>query len=756
MSSDHAPSSLPRDAAAVSPPSRNGEGTPTSTATILGVRTDTAPGTAGVERLVPMFNERFLFDDEVGDDSAFVRKYNLSADDDEFPVLLKTQGPAVSQPPTAAQLSSFVSALDLAPMPPPSGARSAEVGTSPAPGAPSSLSPWLHSTQQFSDCMDSSSAQTHSPSFPGLAPIGGGSSLRLHDKSPSARPFPELFDESRGTGLPTAGLSGFPSALPTLAVGARPPSFHNATSGMVMPTAATAPPSLSASLDMSPASTQPAPHSDASEAPRYGRFPRKDERRKTSRAFSDESEHGFSGRGMRRSDVDLSMMQLEDLRGEISQLCRDQFGCRFLQKKLDENVPSQCDLIFTETFPYFAELMTDPFGNYLCQKLLEYCTDAQRDQIVEAIAKDLVTISLNMHGTRAVQKTIDFISTSAQTEAIIGAFSRNVVTLIKDLNGNHVIQKCLNRLSSTDNQFIYDAVAAKCVDVATHRHGCCVLQRCIDHASDAQRNQLVQEITVYSLTLVQDPFGNYVVQYVLDLNDSAFNQSVTQQFLGHVCQLSTQKFSSNVIEKCIRVADTDLRQQLVSELTDATRLESLLRDSFANYVVQTCLDYAEPNQRVQLVECIRPILPAIRNTPYGKRIQSKLQRDGSEPPRFRRGQGQHHGAPDASRGPGGGATAFHGASGRAGLRSTGASSLAPGSTRLPRGAAAPGAMRKQAEAGLFPPAVPSDSAPDMTASLYAPLRGMQLSGSGMPKYDRLPEEFAAMAAPRTAPGPGPW
>jgi hypothetical protein len=30
---------------------------------------------------------------------------------------------------------------------------------------------------------------------------------------------------------------------------------------------------------------------------------------------------------------------------------------------------------------------------------------------------------------------------------------------------------------------------------------------------------------------------------------------------------------------------------------------------------------------LQLVECIRPILPMIRNTPYGKRIQSKLQRE---------------------------------------------------------------------------------------------------------------------------------
>lgn len=102
----------------------------------------------------------------------------------------------------------------------------------------------------------------------------------------------------------------------------------------------------------------------------------------------------------------------------------------------------------------------DPFGNYLCQKLLEYSTDEQRNLICEAVAKDLVQISLNMHGTRAVQKMIDFLSNQRQTDTrydaqvhtIIMALSTHVVTLIKDLNGNHVVQKCLNKLAAEDNQ----------------------------------------------------------------------------------------------------------------------------------------------------------------------------------------------------------------------------------------------------------------------------------------------------------------
>ncbi|KAF8446365.1 ARM repeat-containing protein [Boletus edulis BED1] len=340
--------------------------------------------------------------------------------------------------------------------------------------------------------------------------------------------------------------------------------------------------------------------------------------------------NGLHGPKHKRGDMDLNRFagtRIEDLQGEIPALCKDQHGCRYLQKKLEEGVPEHRDMIFRETFGHFADLMTDPFGNYLCQKLLEYSTDEQRNVICESVAQDLVNISLNMHGTRAVQKMIDFLSTRRQIHSIIVALSLHVVVLIKDLNGNHVIQKCLNKLAPEDNQFIYNAVAANCVEVATHRHGCCVLQRCIDHASDHQRVQLVNEITYNALTLVQDPYGNYVVQYILDLNDNRFSDGVIRQFAGNVCALSVQKFSSNVIEKCIRVAEHSTRKMLVEELLNRSRLEKLLRDSYGNYCVQTALDYAEPTQRALLVEGIRPVLPLIRNTPYGKRIQNKLQRE---------------------------------------------------------------------------------------------------------------------------------
>lgn len=49
---------------------------------------------------------------------------------------------------------------------------------------------------------------------------------------------------------------------------------------------------------------------------------------------------------------------LEDLTGQIYSLCKDQHGCRYLQKKLEEQNEKHIALIFNEVFSHFAELMT--------------------------------------------------------------------------------------------------------------------------------------------------------------------------------------------------------------------------------------------------------------------------------------------------------------------------------------------------------------------------------------------------------------
>jgi hypothetical protein len=46
-----------------------------------------------------------------------------------------------------------------------------------------------------------------------------------------------------------------------------------------------------------------------------------------------------------------------------------------LQKRLEDGDPYVATTIFNNVCEAFPELMTDPFGNYLCQRLIELCND---------------------------------------------------------------------------------------------------------------------------------------------------------------------------------------------------------------------------------------------------------------------------------------------------------------------------------------------------------------------------------------------
>ena len=263
----------------------------------------------------------------------------------------------------------------------------------------------------------------------------------------------------------------------------------------------------------------------------------------------------------------------DDLVGRVYAFAKDQYGCRLLQRLLDDGRPGVLGVVYGECFAHMNELMTDPFGNYLCQKLLEHADEPQRMAVLQKVQSDIVAISLNLHGTRAVQKLVETVASAGEVELLVNTLKGSVVTLVKDLNGNHVIQRCLHHLSSRDNQFIYDAVCRHCVSVATHKHGCCVLQRCIDYATIGQKRQLIHEICNNALELVQDAYGNYVVQYVLDLNEPTSTAAIVTALCGHVSSLAVQKFSSNVIEKCIaagaRVCGADGLARRIEQCVEA-------------------------------------------------------------------------------------------------------------------------------------------------------------------------------------------
>ena len=196
---------------------------------------------------------------------------------------------------------------------------------------------------------------------------------------------------------------------------------------------------------------------------------------------------------------------------------------------------------------------------------------------------------------------------------------------------------------------VYGVIAAKCLDVCRNRQGCCTIQRCIVGAPEPYKQQMIDVVLANALKLVQDPFGNYVIQFLLDgpavgtaadgsplpasggkggkKAPSRFTNLIIRQLLHHIPTLSTNKFSSNVIEKCLKSASSDVKQLLIDELTEPQALPKLLVDSYANYVVQTAIETAaDEAQFRQLRDAITPLQHLLRNSPYGGKIETRLER----------------------------------------------------------------------------------------------------------------------------------
>ena len=68
---------------------------------------------------------------------------------------------------------------------------------------------------------------------------------------------------------------------------------------------------------------------------------------------------------LRADNARFINVKLESLQGEIYGLCKDQHGCRYLQKKLEERNQDHVRLIFLETNQHVVELMTGKAGSDL-------------------------------------------------------------------------------------------------------------------------------------------------------------------------------------------------------------------------------------------------------------------------------------------------------------------------------------------------------------------------------------------------------
>ncbi|KAG0749149.1 hypothetical protein G6F57_006009 [Rhizopus arrhizus] len=322
--------------------------------------------------------------------------------------------------------------------------------------------------------------------------------------------------------------------------------------------------------------------------------------------------------------------ELIQLEGHIVEFSGDQHGSRFIQQKLETASGEEKEMVFEEILPNALQLMTDVFGNYVLQKFFEHGNQLQKAVLARQMEGHVMSLSLQMYGCRVIQKALEYVLTEQQA-CLIRELDGYVLKCVKDQNGNHVIQKAIERVPAQHIRFIIDAFKGQVYHLSTHPYGCRVIQRVLEYCTGEQKNPLLKELDDFIESLIKDQYGNYVIQHILERGEPRDKANIIKKILGRVLSFSKHKFASNVVEKCVDNGSKEQRQDFIDEVvkypTDGEcPLVLMMKDQYANYVVQRMLEVATEDQRNILIETTRPHLALLKKYPYGKHLIQKLER----------------------------------------------------------------------------------------------------------------------------------
>jgi hypothetical protein len=360
-----------------------------------------------------------------------------------------------------------------------------------------------------------------------------------------------------------------------------------------------------------------------------------------------------------KNDKSGKEWKIKDIQGEIGAFARDRRATRFLQRRIETATDMDMRLIYTEVVTEGIDLMLHKCGNYVIKKMYEHCPMSFRRGMTNTMVGNVLLLAQNVNGCRVLQSAIEFSNDDAHLATVLSKeLSDHIDTCACDSNATHVLQKCLTSMSCKNSLFIAEALEHfDVLSLAKHQYGCHLLQRCIATCSGARSSttvtasteQFVSRIDHISSILVKqfeelafNRHGNFVLQYVLEHGSERQQKESYAHVLENVVRYSMHKFASHLVEQCLKKSTFDdnatlieniLKQELhtgesgVSEQEHALRpaIVCMMRDPYANFVVQKVFDFCSLEQRSRVYEVVTEHSQYLKKSTYARHILLRIE-----------------------------------------------------------------------------------------------------------------------------------
>ncbi|KAJ2794263.1 hypothetical protein H4S07_006806, partial [Coemansia furcata] len=235
----------------------------------------------------------------------------------------------------------------------------------------------------------------------------------------------------------------------------------------------------------------------------------------------------------------------------------------------------------------------------------------------------MAAIGVHKNGTWAVQKIIDTADTPEQRRVVAQSIKPYTPQLLLDQLGNYVVQGCLKfggptGDASSSNQFVYDAIHARCMEIAQGRFGARAIRTCLEssHATKLQQKLVAVALVTNAVALGTNANGHLLMNWLLDSSKFAGRFRVlAHQLAPHLRYLATHKLGASTVTKLVdQTAEPDARDLILNTLffnPDPSVLDDLLLDQAQG--VHLILKILQGNaigdaEKARIADRLRPIL----------------------------------------------------------------------------------------------------------------------------------------------------
>jgi pumilio RNA-binding family len=310
------------------------------------------------------------------------------------------------------------------------------------------------------------------------------------------------------------------------------------------------------------------------------------------------------------------------------------------------------------------------------QKALELVDDETKAALAFELDGNVLRCVRDQNGNHVVQKCVEVVELG-RLGFMLDALAGHVSALSAHPYGCRVIQRALERCKPY------------CPTPDAFGNAISEISENAKHGTEPTVRFSTLEILRDAGSLSKDQYGNYVVQHVLQHGDDVSRKSVLSTLAGQIVPLAQHKFASNVVEKCLTYCGAEEREIMIGEIlgvgpsarrdlrvegsrttkdevgveaseakgeakgeakpsvevsvkssSDARPgthsqtapvapvppLQAMMKDQFANYVVQKLLEVCDDDQRERLLASARAHLQAVKKVSYGKHIVARVEK----------------------------------------------------------------------------------------------------------------------------------